>query len=155
MFSNSIPSFNGSLNAESTLLWIGKIDGLFDMEYILMEDQVEFVTYKLKGRATTWWNQLQNIRMYQGKPPIRMWSRMKRLLKVCSFTLKEEEIENQPPPFMRFYRPNETAKPHQQPPVEERSTKRESSNHQAIINQAQSLDEVMKLKPSIPSLKKE
>ena len=84
-----------------------------------MEDHVEFVVHKLKGRTATWWDRFQNMRMYQGKPLIRMWSRMKRLLKVCSFTLKEGEIENQPPPFMRFYRPNETAKPHQQPPVEE------------------------------------
>ena len=38
MFSNSIPSFDGSLDIESTLLWIDKIDGLFDMEYIPMED---------------------------------------------------------------------------------------------------------------------
>jgi len=39
------------------------------MEYVPMEDQVEFVTYKLKKRAT-WGNQFQNIRMYQGKPLI-------------------------------------------------------------------------------------
>ena len=29
-FSNSIPSFDGSLDVESTLLWIDKIDGLFE-----------------------------------------------------------------------------------------------------------------------------
>jgi len=50
-FSNSIPYFDGSFDVESTLLWIDKIDGLFDMEYIPMKDQVEFVSYKLKGRA--------------------------------------------------------------------------------------------------------
>ena len=32
---------------------------------------------------------------------------------------EEEEIENRPWPFMRFYRSNEIAKPYQQPPVEE------------------------------------
>jgi len=41
------------------------------MEYILLEDHVKFVTYKLTGRAAIWWNQLQNIYMHQGKPPIR------------------------------------------------------------------------------------
>jgi len=59
-FSNSIPSFNESLDVELTLLWINKINRLFDLEYIPIEDQVEFVTYKLKGRAATWWNQFQN-----------------------------------------------------------------------------------------------
>ena len=44
--------FCGSLDDESTLLWIDKINELFDMEYILIEDQIKFVTYKLKGRAT-------------------------------------------------------------------------------------------------------
>jgi len=79
-FSNSIPSFDGSLDVESIILWIDIIDGLFDMEYIPMEDQAEFVAYKLKRRAVAWRNQFQNIRMYQGKSPIRMWRRMKRLL---------------------------------------------------------------------------
>jgi len=54
-----------------------------------------------------------------------------------------------------IYRLNETAKPHQQPPVEEQLTKRDSSNFQAATSQAQSLDEVMKPVPPIPSLKKE
>ena len=31
-----IPSFDGSYDVESTLLWIDKIDELFDMEYIPM-----------------------------------------------------------------------------------------------------------------------
>jgi len=71
MFSNSISSFDRSVDVESTLLWINKIDGLFDMKYILMEDQVEFVTYKFKERIVAWWNQFHNIHLYQGKPPIR------------------------------------------------------------------------------------
>jgi len=66
--SNSIPSFDGSLDVESILLWIDKINGLFDMEYISMEDQVEFVTYKLKERAVAWWNQFQNIHMTKANP---------------------------------------------------------------------------------------
>jgi len=71
-FSNSIPSFDESFDVESTLLCINKIDGWFNVEYILMEDQVEFVTYKQKGRATAWWNRFQNIRIYQGKPALKM-----------------------------------------------------------------------------------
>ena len=53
-FSDSILSFDGSLDVESTLFWIDKIDGLFDMEYISMDDQVKFAIYKLKRGATTW-----------------------------------------------------------------------------------------------------
>jgi len=37
-FFNFIPPFDGSLDIESILLWIDKIDGVFDMEYNRMED---------------------------------------------------------------------------------------------------------------------
>ena len=48
-----IPSFDGSYDVESTLLWINKIDELFDMEYIPVKDQIEFVAHRLKERTTT------------------------------------------------------------------------------------------------------
>jgi len=70
----------GSLDVESTLLCIDEIDKLFDMEYIHIVKHVKFVTYKFKRRTVVWKNQLQNIRMYHDKPPIKMWRLMKRLL---------------------------------------------------------------------------
>jgi len=93
-FSNSIPSFDGSHDIESTLLWIEEVGKLFDMEYIPIEDHIEFATYKLKGRTSTWWNQFQNIYMYQGKSLIRTWRRVERLLQARSLALEEEEMEN-------------------------------------------------------------
>ena len=36
--STSIPTFDGSHDVESTLLWIEKVHNLFDMKYIRMED---------------------------------------------------------------------------------------------------------------------
>jgi len=112
MFSNSILSFDGSLDVESTLLWIDKIDGLFDMEYIPMEGQVKFMTYKLKGRATIRWNQFQNVCMYQGKPPIRTWRWMRRLLQAHCLALGEKEMKNQSRPFMRSHQSNKTTEQH-------------------------------------------
>jgi len=64
-------------------------------------------------------------------------------------------VENRPRPFMKSHQSNKTTEQHQQPPVEEQSTKRDSSNFQATIIQVQSLDEVMKLIPYIPSPKEE
>jgi len=55
-FSNFIPSFDESPNVGLTLLWIDKLDELFDMEHILMEDQVKFAAYRLKGKTTVWWD---------------------------------------------------------------------------------------------------
>ena len=49
-----ISFFDGNFDFDSSLLWIDKVDKLFYMKYILMEDYVEFVAYKLKGRTMTW-----------------------------------------------------------------------------------------------------
>jgi len=51
------------------------------------------VTYKLKGRAVAWWNQMQNICMHQGKSPIRTWRQVNELLQAHSLALEEEEME--------------------------------------------------------------
>jgi len=64
-------------------------------------------------------------------------------------------MENRSRPFMTSHQLNKTAKQYQQLLVEEQSTKRDSSNLQAAISQAQSLDEVMKRMPLIPSSKEE
>ena len=80
---------------------------------------------------------------------------MKRLLQALSFALAEEEMKNRPRPFMRSHQSNKTAEQYQQPPVEEQSTKRDSSNLQATIGQVQSFDEVMKPMSPIPNPKEE
>ena len=64
--------------------------------------------------------------MYQGKSSIRTWRRMKRLLQARSLALEEEEIENRPQSFIKSYRSNEIAKPHQQPQIEKQLTKKTS-----------------------------
>jgi len=43
-----ILSFDGSLEIESSLIWVDEIDMLFDMAYILMENHVKFVPSNLK-----------------------------------------------------------------------------------------------------------
>jgi len=42
--------------------------------------------------------------------------------------LEAEEMVIQPPPLERSYRPNETTKQNQQPPIEDQSTKRDPSS---------------------------
>jgi len=50
--------------------WIYEVDKFFDIAYVPMEIQVKFVTYKLKGGATAWWDQLQISRKRQEKQPM-------------------------------------------------------------------------------------
>ena len=46
-----IPSFDGNLDIDSSLLWIDEVDKLLNVTCIPMKDHVEFVAYKLKGRV--------------------------------------------------------------------------------------------------------
>jgi len=80
---------------------------------------------------------------------------MKRFLQAHSLALEEEEMENQLRSYMKIYQSNETVKPHQQLPVEELLIKSNSLNLQVTISEAQSLDEVMKPMPPIPTSKEE
>jgi len=70
-------------------------------------------TFSWKITSNLWFINLKEglwygeLRMYQDKSPIRTWSRMKRILQVYNFALEEEELENRPRPFMRFYQLNE------------------------------------------------
>ncbi|XP_035547276.1 uncharacterized protein LOC108991242 [Juglans regia] len=43
--------------------------------------QVKLVAYKLRGGASAWWEQTQNNRRRQGKQPVRVWHKMKRLMR--------------------------------------------------------------------------
>jgi len=61
-----IPYFSGTLDIESFLDWIYKVDKFFDMAYVPMKKQVKFVTYKL-NRVASWWDQLQISQRRQGK----------------------------------------------------------------------------------------
>ena len=45
------------------------------------EKQVRMAAYRLKGGASTWWDQIQNNRRRQGKGEVKTWGKMKKLLK--------------------------------------------------------------------------
>ena len=57
-----------------------------------------------------------------------MGSQKKRLLKAHRLDLEEEETEIRLPPVMRSYRSNKIAETQQQTPIEEKSTKGDSSS---------------------------
>ena len=83
--------------------------------------------------------------MHQDKSLIRNWRRMRRLLQACCFALEEEEMEIRPQLFLRSYRLNETAESQHQPPIEKKSTKRDSSSsdNPATNNQMSSQSDVV------------
>ncbi|OWM75148.1 hypothetical protein CDL15_Pgr012498 [Punica granatum] len=87
-----IPTFNGRMSAEEYLAWISDVDRFFDY-YSIPDDgsRVIRVVYRLRGKASTWWEKLENNRLQDGRNLVCTWRRMKQLLKVRFFPLGYEE----------------------------------------------------------------
>ncbi|XP_030541868.2 uncharacterized protein LOC115749270 [Rhodamnia argentea] len=87
-----LPTFNGNLNIEDFLDWLWEVEKFFDAMEIEEDRQVKLVAYKAKGGASAWWEQTQLTRRRQGKAPVRMWNRMKRMLKSRFLPTDHEQL---------------------------------------------------------------
>ncbi|XP_041004080.1 uncharacterized protein LOC121249434 [Juglans microcarpa x Juglans regia] len=54
--------------------------------------QVKLVAYKLHGGASAWWEQMQNNSRRQGKQPVRVWPKMKQLMRARFLPPDYEQI---------------------------------------------------------------
>nr|GEW12452.1 Gag-Pol polyprotein-like protein [Tanacetum cinerariifolium] len=54
-----IPTFLGSLNIEYFLDWVFETEKYFELMDIPEDSQVKYVAYKLRGAASSWWDNLQ------------------------------------------------------------------------------------------------
>ena len=75
-----LPSFNGNISIEEYLDWVSEVENFFDYMGTVDDKQVCLVAYKLKGKASAWWDHVQLNRTCEWKLPIRPWRRMKRLM---------------------------------------------------------------------------
>ncbi|CAL5362151.1 unnamed protein product [Camellia sinensis] len=76
-----LPEFHGSLNPDEFINWLNTIEQIFDYGEVSIEKKVKLVAIRLKGRASTWWEQLQLNRCRCGKEKIHDWEKMKKKLK--------------------------------------------------------------------------
>ncbi|XP_042955895.1 uncharacterized protein LOC122291913 [Carya illinoinensis] len=76
-----LPCFNGHLHGEIFLDWMLEVEKFFYYMQIPQAQQVKLVAYKLSGGASVWWEQMQNNRRRQGKQPVCIWPKMKRLMR--------------------------------------------------------------------------
>ncbi|GJV89996.1 putative receptor protein kinase ZmPK1 [Tanacetum coccineum] len=60
-----IPTFSGSLNIENFLDWVSEKEKYFELMDITEESQVKYVAYKLRGAASSWWDNLQTSRRFK------------------------------------------------------------------------------------------
>jgi hypothetical protein len=72
----NIPVYEGNLNVEELIDWIGDLDKYFDYEDVEEDKKVKHPITRLKGHATLWWDELQADRHYKGKQKIKSWDRM-------------------------------------------------------------------------------
>ena len=52
----------------------------FECTKLPKDKKVKFVAYRLKGRASIWWDRLREMRKRHGRGPIQTWCRMNQLL---------------------------------------------------------------------------
>ncbi|PKI67861.1 hypothetical protein CRG98_011760 [Punica granatum] len=56
-----ILEFHGSLKPEEFLNWLATIDEILEFKGVLEDKRVPLVAIRLRDRATTWWQQIQDI----------------------------------------------------------------------------------------------
>ena len=76
-----IVDFYGGMHVKEFLDWILDVENFFQYMRIPHGKKVKFVAFKLKGAASAWWQNVQNQRRVAGKPLIKSWSRMQRMMK--------------------------------------------------------------------------
>ena len=60
-----LPSFNGNVSIEKYLDWISEVEKFFDYMGTTDDKQLCLVTYKLKGKAFSWWDHVQLNRTHK------------------------------------------------------------------------------------------
>ncbi|GKC73718.1 putative receptor protein kinase ZmPK1 [Tanacetum coccineum] len=83
-----IPTFSG---IEDFLDWVSETEKYFELMDIPEDSQVKYITYKLRGAASSWWDNLQIGRRHQRKQPIRTWRKMKRVMFVRFLSVDYEQ----------------------------------------------------------------
>ena len=61
--------------------WFTKVDKFFNYTELPDGKKVKFVSYKLKGGASVWWDRLREMGMREGCGPVQTWLWMKQLLR--------------------------------------------------------------------------
>ena len=75
-----IPNFSDDIDIKGFFDWLIEVDKSFVYTEFPKDKKVKFVAYKLKGRASVWWDRLREMRMREGCGPVQTCYRMKPLL---------------------------------------------------------------------------
>ena len=81
MLKVDIPNFSSDLDIKGFFDWLVEVDNFFEYTEFPEDKKVKFVAYKLKGRASTWWDRLRDMRIREGHGLVQTWHMMKQLLR--------------------------------------------------------------------------
>lgn len=76
-----LPSFDGHLDVEEFLDWALKAQNFFEYANFTHEKEVKLVAFKFQRGAMAWWEQLETNRRYYGKPPIKSYLKLLKMIK--------------------------------------------------------------------------
>ena len=72
-----IPEFHGHLQLEEFLDWLSATKKLFEYKEVPDDLKVKLVATRLRGYASIWWDQVQEVRIHRGKQKVVEWEKMK------------------------------------------------------------------------------
>ncbi|KAJ8632310.1 hypothetical protein MRB53_025646 [Persea americana] len=71
----NLPKFSGNLSPGEFLDWLSATEKFFEWKDLSDSKRVKLVPTRLRGLASTWWDQVQEARMRKEKEKIRSWSK--------------------------------------------------------------------------------
>ena len=74
------PEFEGNLYPKAFLEWMQSIERFFEIKEYLDDKAFKIAILKLKRYASLWYENLKRQRSKDGKPRIKTWSKLKRLM---------------------------------------------------------------------------
>ncbi|KAH7840743.1 hypothetical protein Vadar_020993 [Vaccinium darrowii] len=78
-----LPEFQGGLTPEEFLDWVAAMDEVLEFKQVPEDKRVSLVATRFRGRAATWWQQLKQTRLRQGKDKISSWEKLKKKMRVA------------------------------------------------------------------------
>nr|GEV65531.1 hypothetical protein CTI12_AA373220 [Tanacetum cinerariifolium] len=76
-----IPEYDGKLDPDEFVEWLRMVECAFDYKTTTEENKLKIVAMKLRKYASTWWANMCTKRERMGKPKVKDWTKMKRLMK--------------------------------------------------------------------------
>ena len=87
-----IQHFTGEEQPKEVLDWLNEAEKVFEFLNLPKNKKVKLMVIKLKGYASSWWQQVQMTRVQSGKGKIKSWTKMQQQIQSQFLPLNYEGI---------------------------------------------------------------